>query len=270
MQPHRAPAPSVWLLLMLVSLSVTAPLLAEPLNLLVFTRTEGFRHNSIEDGVTMLEAIAAEEGHTVTRTEETDLFTTQALASFDVVVWLSATGDVLDPPEEAAFESYIQSGGGYLGIHAAADCEYGWPWYGQLLGNGAWFASHPAIQVADLVLEDPFHPGAGTFGAVTPFEDEWYNFQANPRPAVQVLFTLDESSYDPGSGAMGDDHPITWAHNFQGGRAFYTALGHRSETFADARFIEKIRGALRWVGEDVMFGDGFESGNAGSWGDLEP
>lgn len=253
-------------LLTLCLLLPAGPLQAgESLSLLVFTRTEGFRHDSIEDGVAMLRQIASEEGATLERTEETDLFTPASLANYDVVIWLSTTGDVLDADEQAAFEGFIQGGGGWLGIHAAADCEYDWPWYGQLLGNGAWFRSHPPIQVATLEVEDPFHPGAGTFETTTSFEDEWYNFRANPRPVVNVVMTLDETSYDPGKGAMGDDHPIAWAHPFDGGRAFYTALGHRPQTFADPRFKEKIRGALRWVSETFLFTDGFESGDAGAW-----
>ncbi|MDY7093236.1 MAG: ThuA domain-containing protein [Acidobacteriota bacterium] len=248
----------------------TAPAFAEePLDVLLFTRAEGFVHGSISDGIAMIEDIAMEEQHTLTVTAKTDLFTAGSLAAFDVVVWLSTTGDVLDDPEQAAFEGFIQNGGGYVGIHAAADCEYDWPWYGDLLGNGAWFRSHPAIQTATLVLEDPEHPGAGFPDAMTSFEEEWYNFRANPRPAVNVLYTLDESSYDPGGGAMGDDHPIVWAHDFQGGRAFYTALGHRSQTYSDLRFKNQIRGAIRWAA-GAVFSDGFESGDFGDWSRVEP
>ncbi|MEM7048794.1 MAG: ThuA domain-containing protein [Acidobacteriota bacterium] len=247
-----------------VVLAIAATTVAAPLDVLVFTRTEGFAHPSIADGVTMIQQIASEEGHSVTVTDQTTVFTPVGLGAFDVVVWLSTTGDVLDAPEQAAFEGFIQSGGGYVGIHAAADCEYGWPWYGELLGNGAWFLSHPAIQTATLELEAPTHPGAGFTAPTTSFEDEWYNFRANPRSVVEVVLTLDEDSYNPGSGAMGDDHPIAWAHDFDGGRAFYTALGHRSETFQDSRFKEQIRGALAWAAGE-LFLDGFEAGNTSAW-----
>ena len=240
---------------------------SQNIEILVFTRTEGFAHGSIADGIKMLETIAQEEGHDVTVTDETTLFTASGLAAFDVVVWLSTTGDVLDDPEQAAFEDFIQTGGGYVGIHAAADCEYNWQWYGELLGNGAWFRSHPSIQTATLELEDASHSAAGFPDAQTSFIDEWYNFRVNPRPAVDVIMTLDEGSYDPGSNAMGEDHPIVWAHEFQGGRAFYTGLGHRSQTFEDARFISQIRGALVWAGGTTgeLFADGFESGSTADW-----
>ena len=241
------------------------------LQILVFTRTEGFAHGSISDGVTMIESIGTELGAGVTVTDQTDLFTGVGLEPFDVVVWLSTTGDVLDAAEEAAFQAFIQAGGGYVGIHAAADCEYGWPWYGQLLGNGAWFEDHPNIQTATLERDGASppvgFPDPGFSDAQTSFVDEWYNFQANPRSAVQVLMTLDESSYNPGDGAMGDDHPITWAHEFDGGRAFYTGLGHRSETFEDSRFRTQILNAIQWAGGDsnTIFQDGFESGMTDAW-----
>ncbi len=183
-------------------------------------------------------------------TDQTDEFTSEGLAAYDVVVWLSTTGDVLDDPEQEAFEEFIRGGGGYIGIHAAADCEYDWPWYGELLGNGAWFNSHPSIQEARLETEIDI---AG-WGDETFFTEEWYNFRENPRPVVRVLQTLDETSYDPGSGAMGDDHPITWAHLFEGGRVFYTGLGHRSETYDDPRFRDQLLAAVRWTsgGSSVM------------------
>ena len=237
----------------------------DPVSVLVFTRTEGFAHPSIADGVAMITEIAAEEGAALEVTADAGAFTPESLAARDVVIWLSTTGDVLDDPEQAAFEGFMRAGGGYVGIHAAADCEYAWPWYGELLGNGAWFRSHPAIQTATLVLEDPDHPGAGLFPAETSFEEEWYNFRANPRAVVDVVMTVDESTYDPGTGAMGADHPIAWAHDFQGGRAFYTALGHRPDTFQDVRFKEQIRGAIKWAAAATVFADGFESGDTSAW-----
>lgn len=241
------------------------PAEADPLRILLFTRTEGFRHASIDDGVGMIEQIALDEGWIVDRTEETTAFEPATLALYDAAVWLSTTGDVLDPPEQAAFEDYISTGGGYVGIHAAADCEYSWPWYGDLLGNGAWFRSHPAIQPATLHLEDPGHPGAGHFDLETSFTDEWYNFRANPRPAVGVIMTIDEASYDPGMGGMGEDHPIVWAHQVGAGRAFYTVLGHLPATYADVRFEEQIRRAILWSAGVLIFEGDFETGGLSAW-----
>lgn len=253
--------------------STKADRIGDPaIRVLVFTRAQGFVHGSIDDGVAMIETLGTENGFVVDETDQADVFTAGGLAPYDVVVWLSTTGDVLDAGQQAAFEAYLQAGGGYVGIHAAADCEYDWPWYGILLGDGAWFLSHPQIQTATLQLEAPDHPAAGFTAAETPFEDEWYNFRANPRPAVEVIMTLDESSYNPGSGAMGDDHPIVWAQEIGLGRAFYTGLGHRSETYADLRFRAQILGAIRWAGQPVgtVFADGFATGDTSAWSTTVP
>lgn len=268
MKTRQLRIPEATALCLSLLLGTAGSLVSEPLSVLVFIRAEGFVHPSIADGVSMLTDIGLEEGYTIDVTAETAVFTTASLALYDVVVWLSTTGDVLDAPEQAAFEGFVQAGGGYVGIHAAADCEYDWLWYGELLGQGAWFDSHPPIQTATLLLENPAHPGAGLFESTTSFSDEWYNFRVNPRTVVDVVLALDEASYDPGAGAMGDDHPIAWAHEFDGGRAFYTGLGHRPETYQDIRFKTQIRGAIRWAGGVVIFADGFESGGAGAWSSV--
>jgi type 1 glutamine amidotransferase len=127
----------------------------------------------------------------------------------------SSSGDARD----------LASGGGYVGVHSATDTEYDWPWYGQLIGGDAWFRSHPAIQTATLKVEDPTYVSARHYPPTFSFTDEWYNFRQNPRPSVNVLLTIDESSYNPGTNAMGEDHPISWSHDFDGGRSRYTAMG---------------------------------------------
>jgi len=133
-----------------------------------------------------------------------------------------------------------------VGVHAAADTEYGWPWYGQLIGGNAWFKSHPAIQTVTLNVEKADHASTAHLPATFQLQDEWYNFQANPRASVTVLLTLDESSYTPGVDAMGD-HPIAWFHEFDGGRAWYTALGHRQELYQDPSFTQHLLGGIRWA-----------------------
>ena len=213
---------------------------------LLFTRTAGFRHASIADGVQAIEQLAAAHGFAVEHTDDGADFNDDNLGRFEVVIWLSTTGDVLVEPEQAAFERYIRAGGGWVGVHAAADTEYDWAWYGQLLG-GAYFASHPHIQTAQLDVEILDHPSTAHLPPSLTMEDEWYNFRVNPRGATSVLMTLDESSYQPGEGAMGDDHPIAWYHEFEGGRAWYTALGHRPELYRDERFVEHLMGGVRWA-----------------------
>lgn len=221
--------------------------LAAELRILVFSKTAEFRHDSIPTAIATIQSLAAAHGMFVDATEDGSLFTTANLQQYAAVVWLMTTGDVLNGAQQAAFEAYMQGGGGYVGVHAAADCEYDWPWYGQLLGNGAWFYAHPEIQTATLHVENPADISTRHYPPAFSFTDEWYNFQANPRPAVHVLLTIDESTYNPGAGAMGADHPISWRHAFSGGRAWYTAMGHPPETYLDPGFRAHLLGGIRWA-----------------------
>jgi cytochrome c len=216
-------------------------------DVLVFSRTSGYRHDAIGAGIEAIRTLGQANGFAVQATEDPGQFTDDGLAGFDVVVFLSTTGDVLDDTQQAAFERFVRAGGGWVGVHAAADTEYDWAWYGQLLGGGAWFESHPEIQTVTLKVEDATHPATSHLPATFQLQDEWYNFQANPRPSVSVLMTLDESSYAPGPGAMGADHPIAWFHEFDGGRAFFTALGHRPELYSDPVFTQHLLGGIRWA-----------------------
>jgi len=213
-----------------------------PLHVLVFTRTTGFRHASIEDGVALIQRLAPARGWEVEHTEDPSMFTDAMLDTFAVVVWLSTTGDVLDDAQQAAFERFVRAGGGYVGVHSTSDTEYDWPWYGELAG--AYFASHPAIQVATIHVEDRAHPATMHLAETWERTDEWYNFRASPRGSVHVLMSLDEGTYS--GGTMGD-HPIAWAHEFDGGRAFYTALGHTSESFSEPAFEQHLAGAIDWA-----------------------
>lgn len=212
---------------------------------LVFSKTAGFRHDSISTGVATVKELGAANGFAVDATEDASAFTAKNLARYDAVVWLSTTGDVLNAAQQSAFEKYIRGGGAYVGVHAAADTEYDWPFYGGLAG--AYFQSHPAIQPAKVQVEDHAHPatahlGTGTWGRT----DEWYNYRANPRDKARVLASLDESSYTGGS--MSGDHPIAWCQSdYQGGRSFYTGGGHTKESYAEPAFRQHLLGGIRWA-----------------------
>lgn len=248
--------PAVALSLLILSAATAA----QPPRVLVFTRTEGFRHDSIDAGVAMLRAIGTANGWTVDATDQLDAFTPAGLADVRAVVWLNTTGDVLDAAQQQVFADWVESGGGYLGVHAAADCEYGWAWYGALLGNGAWFESHPAPQPATVHRETAAHPSTAHLPASFSMHDEWYNFRGNPRDAATVLLRLDESSYSPGHGAM-VDHPISWQRTQGRGRVWYTGMGHAIGTYADTRFIGHVEGGLEWIlagPAPALFANGFE------------
>ncbi|MEV4417575.1 ThuA domain-containing protein, partial [Catellatospora sp. NPDC049609] len=142
--------------------------------------------------------------------------------------------------QQTAFQSYIAAGGGYVGVHAAADTEYDWSWYGGLVG--AYFASHPATQQATIRNEDRANISTAHLPATWTRSDEWYNYRTNPRPNVRVLMNLNEGSYTGGN--MGD-HPITWCHNYAGGRAWYTGLGHTEAGYTDTNFTRMLLGGIQ-------------------------
>lgn len=209
---------------------------------LVYTNANGYVHASIPDGVAALTELGASHGFTVEATDDSLAFTPERLATYAAVVFLSTSGDVLGPAQEAAFEAYVEGGGGYVGVHAASDTEYEWPGYGRIVG--AYFDNHPAIQEATLDVVDPDHPATRGLPARWTRTDEWYSFRAAP-VGVDVLLRLDESTYE--GGTMGDDHPIAWAHAVGDGRAVYTALGHTAESYAEAAFRAHLAGAICWA-----------------------
>ena len=214
-----------------------------PFDVLVFSKTAGFRHGSIPAGIAAIQQLGADNGFEVTATEDAGAFTDDNLAQYDAVVWLSTTGDVLNADQQAAFERYIQDGGGYAGIHAASDTEYDWPWYGELVG--AYFNSHPQNQDATVKVEDHVHDSTAHLPARWDRYDEWYNYRTNPRDTVHVLASLDETTYSAGSGAMGAEHPIAWCQVYDGGRSWYTGGGHTNESFAEPEFLEHVLGGIR-------------------------
>lgn len=214
----------------------------ETFNALIFSKTAGFRHDSIPAGIQAIKDLATESGFTVTATEDATMFNDTELAKYEVVIWLSTTGDVLNADQQAAFERYIRGGGGYAGIHAASDTEYDWPWYGQLVGS--YFDSHPAgTPTATVKVEDHAHPSTVDAPTLWQRTDEWYNYRTNPRGTVHVLASLDESSYSGGN--MGPEHPITWCQDYDGGRAWYTGMGHTIESYADPTFRKQLLGGIR-------------------------
>ncbi|MBU7600623.1 ThuA domain-containing protein [Streptomyces sp. P38-E01] len=210
---------------------------------LVFSKTAGFRHDSIPDGIAAIQELGAEHGFAVEDTEDAADFTADNLARYQAVVFLSTTGDVLNEEQQNAFEGYVEDGGGYVGVHAAADTEYDWPFYGGLVG--AYFDSHPHIQSAQINVEDHDHPATAHLDPTWERTDEWYNYGTNPRDRAKVLATLDESSYEGGN--MGEDHPIAWCRPYEGGRAFYTGGGHTKESFTEPAFRQHLLGGIRYA-----------------------
>jgi len=211
--------------------------------ILVFSKTGAFRHQSIPAAKAALRKLAMEHNVAADFTEDASVFTDANLAQYDAVVFLLTTGEILDGNQQAAFEHYIHSGGGYVGIHSASDTEYDWPWYGGLVG--AYFDrihGHSRIVQATIHVTDHDNPSTVMLPTLWVRTDEWYNFATNPSSSVHVLMTVDERTYK--GGVMGADHPIAWYHEYDGGRAWYTGMGHTSESYSEPLFLAHIWGGV--------------------------
>src|SRR5215217_793199 len=210
---------------------------------LVFSKTAGFRHSSIPNGIAAVKSLGASHNFLVDATEDASTFTDASLRRYSAVVFMSTTGDVLDSAQQAAFQRFVRGGGGYVGVHSASDTEYDWPWYGQLVG--AYFKRHPAVQEAKLDVRDRTHVSTKCLPAAWTRRDEWYDFRAVPPADAKILITIDEKSYS--GGQMGDVHPMAWYRTFDGGRAFYTEMGHTNESYREQAYLDHLAGGILWA-----------------------
>jgi type 1 glutamine amidotransferase len=213
----------------------------------VFTKTQGFRHQSIPAGVAAIKSLGVTYHFQVDASEDAGVFTDANLARYRVVIFLNTSGEILNPKQQSAFERFIQHRGGFVGIHAATDTEYEWPWYGRLVGT--YFAHHPKIQLATVSVVDATHSSTHHLPLAWPRTDEWYNFRHDPSPHVTVVLTVDETTYV--GGRMGTTHPIAWYHVYDGGRAWYTAMGHTTDSYEDRLFLDHALGGIMWAAEET-------------------
>jgi cytochrome c len=235
----------MWMLLIPLCGSTIAQSINTQKKILVFSKTAEFRHSSIGAGKVALMKLGKENGFEVDTTENSALFTEKNLQKYSAIVFLNTTGDILNDAQQVAFERYIQAGGGWVGIHAATDTEYKWQWYNKLAG--AYFNGHPSnpnVQQGDVHLVDGSHVSTKEFPKTWKVKDEFYDFK-NFNNQVKVLLTIDEKSYK--GGKMGDLHPMSWYHEYDGGKAFYTNFGHEDATFADSVFLKHLMGGLHYV-----------------------
>jgi glucose/arabinose dehydrogenase len=226
------------------------------IDVLVFSRTAGFRHVSIGEAHRFFNGLSPEEGIRAAITEDPSFFNDDFLARFEVVAFVNTTGDVLDAAQQAAMERFIRSGRGYVGVHSAADTEYGWEWYGRLVG--AYFRSHPLLPVeVEVTTEEDTHPSTAHLEPTFTFIDEIYNFDRNPRRDNVILLTVDEEGFiypnTDGGPSMGADHPVAWYKEFEGGRSFYTNLGHQQQTWSEALFQRHLLEGVRWAAQPVTY-----------------
>ena len=240
-------------LLSIAGLLATSAAHAEQFSVLLFSKTAGWHHESILEGVTAIRNLGKLHDFNVFWTEDASrVFKDEELKKYKVVIFLSTTGDALNDEQQAAFERYIKAGGGFVGIHAAADTEYGWPWYTKMVGH--MFHIHPAVQTATMKVEDYNFPGMDRFPKRFLATEEWYEYDASRSKNLHYLLSVDEKTYKPyakwgpkeGKG-MGNFHPIAWYHEYDGGRAFYTGLGHLPQTYSNAAFLHHIYGGIYWA-----------------------
>ncbi|MBK1439092.1 ThuA domain-containing protein [Parapedobacter sp. ISTM3] len=215
--------------------------------ILVFSKTAAFYHESIPAGNEALIKLAAENGYDIDTTTNAEWFNEDSLKNYSAVVFLNTSGDVLNHYQEVAFERYIQAGGGFVGIHAASDAEYDWGWYGRLVGG--YFHNHPKPQEATFHVVDTQHPATEGLPATFTYHDEWYNFK-KLNPDVKVLVSIDEKSYE--GGENGENHPIVWYHDYDGGRSFFTAFGHSDASFSDSLQLKILLGGINYaIGDNL-------------------
>lgn len=215
---------------------------AKEKKILVFSKTNGYHHESIAAGIDAIIKLGQENHFAVDTTTDSLKFNDGNLKQYKAIVFLSTTGKVFGEEQEKALQNFIQKGGGYMGIHAAADCEYNWPWYNKLVGG--WFKSHPKQQQAKLQVIDKTHPSTKHLPDSWERWDEWYNYK-DLNPDVHVLIKIDETSYT--GGGNNGNHPMAWYHDYEGGKAFYTEMGHTKEAFVDPVYLQHILGGIEWA-----------------------
>lgn len=238
---------------LLFCLSFTAMLSAQAqFKALLITKTVGWHHDGLVAGVPAMRALADRHNFQVDRHQDAEPLNDELLANYDVIIMLSTTGDIFNEEEQAAFQRFIQAGNGFVGIHAASDTEYEWEWYTQLVGR--MFRIHPLIQTAMIEVENPSFPGLEQWPKRMMWTDEWYEFDEEKVGGLNYLLTVDEKTFEPAANwgrvagdGMGDFHPIAWYHEFDGGRSFYTALGHMPEVYSEKAFLDHVYGGIYWA-----------------------
>lgn len=246
---------------LLLTLGFASHASAEQFSVLLFSKTAGWHHDSINAGVTAIQGLGKLHDFNVFWTADASrVFNDKELPKYKAVIFLLTTGDVLTDEQQAAFERYIRAGGGFVGVHSASDTEYDWEWYKKMVGY--MFHIHPAVQSATLKVEDYNFPGMDRFAKRFLFTEEWYEFGPPSSDKLKFLLSVDEKTYKPAAdwGAksgkgMGEFHPVSWYQEYDGGRAFYTALGHLPATYSDSQFLHHLYGGIYWAAT----GNGFRA-----------
>ncbi len=225
---------------------------AQQFSVLLFSRTNGWHHESIKDGVDAIRILGEKHHFNVEWQENPAWFTDEKLTKYQAIIFLNTTGDILNEEQQKAMEKFIKSGKGFVGIHSASDTEYDWEWYTKLVGR--MFVIHPQIQTGYLQLLNRRFPGLNDMHDRQMFTDEWYTFGEEKEKGLNYIISIDETSYAPKadwgkvkSDGMGKFHPIAWYHDYDGGRSFYTAMGHLPRVFQDDKYLNHLFGGIYWA-----------------------
>ncbi|XQW86479.1 ThuA domain-containing protein [Thalassotalea piscium] len=241
-------------IILLVCLSICSSLtFAQQFNVLLFTKTMGWHHKSIPAGVANLKYLADKHHFNMDWQEDPSYLNDKYLANIDVVIFMMTTGDILNEKQQGALKRFINSGKGFVGIHSASDTEANWPWYQKLVGRS--FIIHPITQTAKLQVVNSQFPGMNQVPNNILWTDEWYDFGPELSKNLNYLLTVDESTYDTHSdwgnnkkgNGMGEFHPIAWYQEFDGGRSFYTSLGHLNAVHTNPIFQAHLFGGIFWA-----------------------
>ena len=233
-------------------LAASTSLEAEQFNVLLFTKTNDYHHKSVTSAVPAVQTLARKHHFSIDWHENPALINAQNLEQYDVIVFMLTDGDILNEEQKQAMKQFVQSGKGFVGIHSASNTENNWDWYTRMVGRT--FHIHPKVQTAKLSVIDRKFPGMERMPDKFLWTDEWYEFGTEHSGTLNYILSADESTFDPvvaweeksGKG-MGDFHPLAWYHEYDGGRAFYTALGHLDAVYNDTLFMEHVYGGLYWA-----------------------
>lgn len=235
----------------LVSILVTAMLTGckpeREARILVFVKMAGYVHESMPAAYAEIKTICGQNGILTDSTSEANTFNDENLTRYDAVVFLNTSGDVLNDIQQESFKKFIRSGKGFVGVHGASTTEYDWPWFGGLIGN--YFDQHPKIQTALIRVIDHDHASTRHLPQEWQRSDEWYNFRQPLGEDLKILATIDESTYE--GGTNGENHPFAWYHEYDGGRAWYTAGGHAEEHYRNPLFIQHILGGIQYAAKNM-------------------
>jgi type 1 glutamine amidotransferase len=219
---------------------------------LLFTKNgKGYVHENIPASIAAIQKLGNDYKFKVDTTTNSALFTEDNLKKYDVLIFSNTNNDVFDTEQEkVAFMRYIQAGGGFMGIHSASGTERNWTWFKLMLG--ATFLRHPPFQPFTVHVLDPKHPAVKNLPVKWDTKDEFYLFREF-NPAIKVLIFSDLSVIKESNqktvtpDVFGNRYPSVWCQEFDGGRTWYSALGHDRNDYSNPVYLAHIIEGLKWV-----------------------